>query len=263
MPKVKVDADQSEAAVEPQESVSDATKQKSELKSFAELYALANAPFDKIHQRPGGGGRMLDYITGEQAQSRMQEVYNDFGWRVDAITVVGDQVAVTGTLEVETRDGYVSRSGVGAHPLSRDKAAQVAETIAFKRAAAKLGVGAYLYEKDGDDSVPQQSYSSSPRPQTQFANTAVTSDDSGTTGVIAQIGRPGQWDDGRPKPGSIKIGDTWFRASGNNPIDVLQFKPGQRVHITHPVGKPFINGIRLVGAGAPTPGDDSPDDADF
>ena len=47
----------------------------------ADLYRRLAAPFDVIHKRPDG----LDYITGEQCITRLNEVLGFLGWTFKVI----------------------------------------------------------------------------------------------------------------------------------------------------------------------------------
>ena len=71
------------------------------------------------------------------------------GWSGDAVvTVAGDTVIVTYTIRIPTADGVVSRSATGSDKLGSgfDPVAS-AEQQAFKRAAARFGIGLDLYDK--------------------------------------------------------------------------------------------------------------------
>jgi hypothetical protein len=74
------------------------------------------------------------------------------GWSGEAVvTTVGDTVIVTYTIRIPTAEGVVSRSATGSEKLGSgfDPVAS-AEQQAFKRAAARFGIGLDLYDRPAD-----------------------------------------------------------------------------------------------------------------
>lgn len=237
------------------------------------LYKEANAPFDKTYQRPIAGGRQLTYITTEQSMSRLQEVYGpQWTWSLCQPVITPTAVLVVGSLTVRVGDTFVTRDGAGGanialkadgNPMDVGNNFKAAESSAFKRAAAKFGVGAYLYEKD--DSVPQYNTPAfqnqvqypqyTPPPSqgqpVQFGQNALNSDT--TTGPIEAISVPGGLSaSGKPKLGGLKVNGSWYNVSSRNVFDPTQFQKGQIVTIKHPAGQSFIDAVN-VGGSAPEP----------
>lgn len=241
-----------EAATEAVSPVSDAVEAKSVGPSFADAFAKASLPFNQTFKRQIRGGRILDYITGEQALSRIQEAYGDWDWSVGKPLIEGKDVLISGTLTVKVGNAYVSRDGVGgATNNSGDlgNTYKAAETAAFKRAAAKFGVGLYLYEKSdegGEAELPQQTWTPRPAPQglppVQFGNN--NSNGAGTTGPIEAVSPAGGISaSGKPKLGGLKVQGQWYNVSSRTPIDVSQYQRGQVVTIQHQPGTTFIDGV--------------------
>lgn len=271
MPKTKTD----EAASEVQSVgvVSDSDNEQPVDLTFATLYAKAQVPFEKTHQRQIPGGRMLTYITGEQAVSRMNEVYGPhWDWSAEKPEIVGDEIYVQGTLSVtvfetvKANDRWagttINRSGFGGSTIKRKRDGAVlslgndikaADTDAFKKAAAKFGVGLYLYERTSEDELPvyESAGPVSTVPQQAPSNLAPvsfpTNNSSGTqtVGVIRALS---------PKGTGINVNDTWYNTSKFNPIDLTPYQKGQTVVINHAPGKTFIDGLSLAGPAPSTQG---------
>lgn len=224
--------------------------------TFAELFERASAPFDRTHKRPGPGGTQLDYITGEQALSRVQEVYGGYDWSVCDVKMIGDAIVATGTLSVKVDGKYITRDGVGSAAIGARTdaagAAKNAETNALKRAAAKFGVGLYLYNKDEAEDAPSWSpptQGNFNRPPVQFSNNNSTG--AGTTGVIEQVSQPSVGPDGKQRLGGVKVNGQWYNVSSYTPIDLSSLRAGMAVTVAHAPGKTFINGITSAGEGVP------------
>ena len=231
------------------ENTPEATKE-----SFADLFARASLPFDNTFKRPGPGGVQLEYITGEQCLSRVQAVYGPYDWSVNDVKVLNDAAVVYGTLTVQVNGEWVRRDGVGTKMIegrnNPENALKAAETNALKRAAAKFGVGLYLYEKDEAD-VPafptQGNFRAAPTNLAPVNFSGNNSTGSGTTGPIEAISQPSVGPDGRQRLGGLKVNGQWYNVTQNRPLNVNQYQRGQVITIAHAPGKTFIDGISIPG----------------
>jgi len=119
------------------------------MKTFEELRDTLNQATDPSlirHRRQGGAE--FDYLEWFTV-NRILDTHCP-GWSGDAVvTVAGDTVIVTYTIRIPTDEGVVSRSATGSDKLGSgfDPVAS-AEQQAFKRAAARFGIGLDLYDKD-------------------------------------------------------------------------------------------------------------------
>lgn len=119
------------------------------MNSFKELRDTLSQPTDPSlirHRRQGGAE--FDYLEWFTV-NRILDTHCP-GWSGDAtVTVAGDTVIVTYTIRIPTADGVVSRSATGSDKLGSgfDPVAS-AEQQAFKRAAARFGIGLDLYDRD-------------------------------------------------------------------------------------------------------------------
>ena len=116
--------------------------------SFKELRDTLNRPTDPtLVRRRRQGTIEVDYLEWF-AVNRILDTHCP-GWSGEAVvTTVGDTVIVTYTIRIPTAEGVVSRSATGSEKLGSgfDPVAS-AEQQAFKRAAARFGIGLDLYDK--------------------------------------------------------------------------------------------------------------------
>ena len=116
--------------------------------SFKELRDTLNRPTDPtLVRRRRQGTIEVDYLEWF-AVNRILDAHCP-GWSGEAVvTTVGDTVIVTYTIRIPTAEGVVSRSATGSEKLGSgfDPVAS-AEQQAFKRAAARFGIGLDLYDK--------------------------------------------------------------------------------------------------------------------
>lgn len=283
MPKAKT-VDESPSEEVAVEAIPGSTESVEEV--FARKYALASAPFDKTYQRQIPGGRSLTYITGEQVVSRMNEVFGPrWDWTPDEPKIREDEIYLSGTLTVEIvpegkEYGHnVSRAAFGGATIKRRRPTvtqnpdgsvkeipgamlslgndiKAADTDAFKKAAAKFGVGLYLSERSddgGEAQLPSYNQSQAPSSYTPMAglpNVGFPTNNSNgdaTTGPIEAVSMP-KVVDGKQKLGGVKVNGQWYNVSNRAPINLSMFQRGQVVTIAHAPGQTFIDGMTLAGA---------------
>ena len=116
--------------------------------SFKELRDTLNRPTDPTLVRSRRQGTVeVDYLEWFTV-NRLLDAHCP-GWSGEAVvTTAGDTVIVTYTIRIPTSEGIVSRSATGSEKLGSgfDPVAS-AEQQAFKRAAARFGIGLDLYDK--------------------------------------------------------------------------------------------------------------------
>ncbi len=131
-----------------------------------EIYSKLAAPFDSTF-RDTRGGIELEYITGERAVTRLNEVLGVGGWsfrvlqhgfneEADEIWVLAElQAMIDGTPIVRQQFGSqkVKRSRSSGSPLDIGFDLKGATTDALKKCASLIGVGLYLSRKEAQ---PQQ-----------------------------------------------------------------------------------------------------------
>ena len=127
----------------------------------AELYSRLAAPFD-VTFRDLRGGVELEYITGEQATTRLNETLGFLNWsfRVleHGIHAEADECWVLGELTVTLDGRTVTRQQFGSQKVKRSRSSGTpldigfdlkgAATDALKKCASLIGVALYLWKKE-------------------------------------------------------------------------------------------------------------------
>lgn len=155
-----------------------ASAQKTETENsvyFGDIYEKLAAPFDETH-RDVRGGVQLEYITGEQCITRLNETLGVAGWsftvKEHGINVEADECWVLGELTCNFGGTIVLRQQFGSQKIKRSRSSGVpidigfdlkgAATDATKKCAMQVGVGLYLSKKevpfhdDAAHAAPQQ-----------------------------------------------------------------------------------------------------------
>ncbi len=96
-------------------------------------------------------GNIISYLHW-QTVARILDTYAP-GWEgtVARVDQVGSKVAITYRLSIPAQEGLIHREATGQEDEAVDSygdSTSNAEAMAFKRAAAKFGVGTWLYDKD-------------------------------------------------------------------------------------------------------------------
>jgi hypothetical protein len=134
-----------------------------------DLYQQLAAPFDSTF-RDQRGGVELEYITGEQCVSRLNQVLGPAGWsfavREHGVNAEADEVWVLGELSATIEGQTATRQQFGSQRVKRHRTSGApldvgfdlkgATTDALKKCASLLGVGLYLSRREPApaDAVP-------------------------------------------------------------------------------------------------------------
>lgn len=104
-------------------------------------------------------GKRLDYISWHTAVKILNKYCPGWTWEICNIGQSSDRIFLNGRLTIPTAEGNVYREATGTEELKRiDKEGKSvelaygdpssnAESMALRRAAAKFGLGLYLYDK--------------------------------------------------------------------------------------------------------------------
>jgi hypothetical protein len=125
-----------------------------------DLYGRLAAPFD-VTFRDLRGGIDLEYITGEQATTRLNETLGFLNWSFriveHGIHAEADECWALGELTVTIDNRTVSRQQFGSQKIKRSRASGTpldigfdlkgAATDALKKCASLVGVALYLWKK--------------------------------------------------------------------------------------------------------------------
>jgi hypothetical protein len=96
------------------------------------------------------GGTTLEYIPWHVANRILDKYAPGWIWQIRDITTTDDRLFLTGRLTIPTSRGSVFREATGTELLacgSYGDPSSNAESMAFRRCAAKFGLGLYLYDK--------------------------------------------------------------------------------------------------------------------
>lgn len=166
---------------------------------FADIYEKLAAPFDETH-RDVRGGVQLEYITGEQCITRLNETIGVAGWsftvQEHGINGEADECWVLGQLTANFGGTIVNRQQFGSQKVKRSRSSGTpldigfdlkgAATDALKKCAMQLGVGLYLSKKE----VPFQDGAAQAGTQQGGANNGPTRQAGGVGGGQGQQGFP-------------------------------------------------------------------------
>ncbi|MCC7106126.1 MAG: hypothetical protein IT307_13365 [Chloroflexi bacterium] len=128
---------------------------------FSDVYAKLATPFETTF-RDSRGGVDLEYITGEQCITRLNEELGVAGWsftiREHGRSAEADEMWVLGEIVASFGGTLVSRQQFGSQKVKRSRASgtpidigfdlKAAATDALKKCAMLLGVGLYLSRKE-------------------------------------------------------------------------------------------------------------------
>jgi hypothetical protein len=128
---------------------------------FADVYGKLAAPFESTFKDVRGGVE-LEYITGEQCVSRLNETLGVAGWsftiKEHGINAEADEAWVLGEISANFGGAIVVRQQFGSQKIKRSRASGIpldigfdlkgAATDALKKCAMLLGVGLYLSKKE-------------------------------------------------------------------------------------------------------------------
>lgn len=89
-------------------------------------------------------GMCIPYIDSRQVSQRLNDVVGVDGWKDTLIETAGNYMICELTLTIDGND--ISRSDVGTPSKFEKEKGQASD--AFKRAAVKFGIGAYLYSME-------------------------------------------------------------------------------------------------------------------
>lgn len=147
-------------------------------RAVATSYERISRPFDTIF-RDVRGGVSFDYATGEQVITRLNEDVGLGRWSFEivmhGIHVEADECWVQGSLtaliiDEDGRERKVVKQQFGSQKIKRSRSSGTpldigfdlkgATTDALKKCASQLGVGLYLWRKEGglsrlDDGIPE------------------------------------------------------------------------------------------------------------
>ena len=120
-------------------------------RSIREIIADLSKPIAARHlKQRTQGGRQLDYLPWYTAVKYLDLFAPGWRYEIRSITQVGDNLVMVARITVPCAEGEVYREASALEPIKGTgfgDCAVNAESAALRRAAAKLGLGLYLYDK--------------------------------------------------------------------------------------------------------------------
>jgi len=121
------------------------------MKPLAEILQALKAPLPQgaLATRKQGG-QNITYVPWYNVAELLDRHAPGWQWQVVSVQVCGNHLVLVGRLIVPTADGPIVREATGSELLEVSgygDPASNAEAMAFRRAAAKFGLGLYLYRK--------------------------------------------------------------------------------------------------------------------
>jgi len=96
------------------------------------------------------GGKEITYIPWHQVNKILDKYAPGWAWEIIKMELTDKTLFLVGSLSILTSDGLIVRSATGNEDLncsSYGDPSSNAESMAFRRAAARFGLGLYLYDK--------------------------------------------------------------------------------------------------------------------
>lgn len=96
------------------------------------------------------GGSTVWFLSWHAAVRILNKYCPGWNWRITSVHCTSDRIFLVGELAIPTADGMVVRNATGTEEMdcsSYGDPSSNAESMAFRRAAAKFGLGLYLYQK--------------------------------------------------------------------------------------------------------------------
>ncbi len=129
----------------------DSKNESTELRSIRDIVKDLSKPVAKRHLRTRKqGGKELTYISWYDAVKYLDHYAPGWNYEVRTMNSVGGKLIMTIRLSVPCLEGLVYREATGQEEeetTSYGDSSSNAESMALRRAAAKFGLGLYLYDK--------------------------------------------------------------------------------------------------------------------
>ncbi len=96
------------------------------------------------------GGKDLTYISWHTANKILDKYAPGWAWEITKLELTDKALFMVGSLSIPTHDGLIVRCASGTESLdcsSYGDPSSNAESMAFRRACARFGLGLYLYDK--------------------------------------------------------------------------------------------------------------------
>lgn len=122
-----------------------------ELRSIREIIKDLSKPVAKRHLRKRKqGGKEILYIAWHDAVKYLDHYASGWNYEIRSIESIGGKLILTVRLSIPCLEGIIYREATGQEDEEKDNygdSSSNAESMALRRAAAKFGLGLYLYDQ--------------------------------------------------------------------------------------------------------------------
>lgn len=133
------------------EQIQDATGPTTGSRSITAIIADLSKPLAARHLKTRKqGGAELIYIECHTAVRYLDHFAPGWSCAIKSVSLVGSLITVIASISIPCLEGVVTHEATGCEPADAKgygDPVSNAEAMALKRAAAKLGLGLYLYQK--------------------------------------------------------------------------------------------------------------------
>jgi len=129
----------------------DSKNESTEMRSIRDIVKDLSKPVAKRHLRTRKqGGKELTYISWHDAVKYLDHYAPGWCYEVRSMNSVSGKLILTIRLSIPALEGIVFREATGQEDENTDSwgdSSSNAESMALRRAAAKFGLGLYLYDQ--------------------------------------------------------------------------------------------------------------------
>ncbi len=147
MPETKIVKEEIENDIDEQMP----TEENGDLRSIREIVKDLTKPVAKRHLRNRRqGGKEINYIAWHDAIKYLDHYAPGWCYEIRSMNSIGGKLIIIIRLSVPCAEGIVFREATGQEDEEKDTygdSSSNAESMALRRAAAKFGLGLYLYDQ--------------------------------------------------------------------------------------------------------------------
>lgn len=138
--------------VQEQDTLDNQLNHEDGLRSIRDIVKDLTKPVAKRHLRTRKqGGREIAYLSWHDAIKYLDHYAPGWCYEIRAINTIGGKLILTVRLSVPALEGIIYREATGQEDEDLDAygdSSSNAESMALRRAAAKFGLGLYLYDQN-------------------------------------------------------------------------------------------------------------------
>lgn len=138
--------------VQEQDTLDNQLNHEDGLRSIREIVKDLTKPVAKRHLRSRKqGGREIIYLSWHDAIKYLDHYAPGWCYEIRSMQTVGGKLIITVRLSVPALEGIIFREATGQEDEDLDAygdSSSNAESMALRRAAAKFGLGLYLYDQN-------------------------------------------------------------------------------------------------------------------